>query len=84
MESWRAQPVVFWAFLVPGALWLFGFFLVPLALVWIMSFGERAGPVDIVITWTLDTHVPGPSIRSISVCSGNRSGSPPWRRRSRW
>lgn len=56
MESWRAQPVVFWAFLLPGALWLLGFFLVPLALVWILSFGERAGPVDILITWTLDNY----------------------------
>jgi spermidine/putrescine transport system permease protein len=53
MESWRAQPVVFWAFLLPGALWLLGFFLAPLALVWILSFGERAGPVEIVIIWTL-------------------------------
>src|ERR671919_3165735 len=56
MESWRAQPVVFWAFLLPGALWLLGFFLVPLALVWVLSFGERAGPVDILITWTLENY----------------------------
>ena len=56
MESWRAQPVVFWAFLLPGALWLLGFFLVPLALVWVLSFGESAGPVDILITWTLDNY----------------------------
>ncbi len=57
MESWRAQPVVFWAFLLPGALWLLGFFLVPLALVWILSFGERTGPIDIAITWTLDNYL---------------------------
>jgi spermidine/putrescine transport system permease protein len=56
MESWRAQPVVFWAFLLPGALWLLGFFLVPLAMVWVFSFGERAGPIDILITWTLDNY----------------------------
>jgi spermidine/putrescine transport system permease protein len=56
MESWRAQPVVFWAFLLPGALWLLGFFLVPLAMVWIFSFGERAGPIDILITWTFDNY----------------------------
>jgi spermidine/putrescine transport system permease protein len=56
MESWRDQPVVFWAFLLPGALWLLGFFLVPLALVWTLSFGERAGPIDILITWTLDNY----------------------------
>ena len=52
MESWREQPVVFWTFLLPGALWLLGFFLTPLALVWLFSFGERSGPVDILITGT--------------------------------
>ena len=56
MESWRAQPVVFWTFVLPGGLWLVGFFLAPLALVWILSFGESAGPVVILITWTLDNY----------------------------
>jgi spermidine/putrescine transport system permease protein len=56
MESWRAQPVVFWTFLLPGALWLLGFFLAPLTLIWIFSFGERAGPIDILITWTFDNY----------------------------
>src|ERR671919_1035607 len=56
MESWRAQPVVFWGFLLPGGLWLLAFFLVPLALVWVISFGEPAGPVDILITWTADNY----------------------------
>jgi spermidine/putrescine transport system permease protein len=53
MESWRDQPVVFWTFLLPGGLWLLGFFLLPLAIIWTLSFGERAGPVDVAITWTL-------------------------------
>jgi len=53
MESWRQQPVVFWTFLLPGALWLLAFFLAPLALIWLLSFGERAGPVEIDITGTL-------------------------------
>jgi spermidine/putrescine transport system permease protein len=57
MESWRQQPVVFWTFVLPGALWLLAFFLVPLGLVWILSFGERAGPVDILITGTLANYV---------------------------
>jgi spermidine/putrescine transport system permease protein len=56
MERWRAQPVVFWTFVLPGGLWLVGFFLAPLALVWILSFGQTAGPVDIPITWTLDNY----------------------------
>jgi spermidine/putrescine transport system permease protein len=56
MESWRDQPVVFWTFLLPGGLWLLCFFLAPLALVCVMSFGERAGPVDILITGTLENY----------------------------
>jgi spermidine/putrescine transport system permease protein len=57
MESWREQPVVFWTFLLPGGLWLLGFFLAPLTLVWLFSFGERSGPVDILITGTLDNYL---------------------------
>lgn len=53
MESWRLAPGVFWAFLLPGALWLLLLFLAPLALVWLMAVSERAGPVDVVLTWTL-------------------------------
>ncbi len=53
MESWRAQPAVFWAFVLPGAFWLVLFFIVPLALIWLLAFGERAGPVEIELTWTL-------------------------------
>jgi spermidine/putrescine transport system permease protein len=53
MESWRAAPGVFWTFVLPGGLWLAVFFLVPLALVWLIAFGERVGPADIELTWTL-------------------------------
>lgn len=53
MESWRAQPAVFWAFVLPGALWLLLFFIAPLALIWLLAFGERMGPVEIQVTWTL-------------------------------
>ncbi|MEZ5930499.1 MAG: ABC transporter permease [Alphaproteobacteria bacterium] len=53
MESWRQNPLVFWAFLLPGGLWLVLFFLVPLSLIWAFSFGERTGVVDIAITGTL-------------------------------
>jgi spermidine/putrescine transport system permease protein len=57
MEGWRQQPVVFWTFLLPGALWLLVFFLIPLGLVWMLSFGERSGPVDVLITGTLRNYV---------------------------
>ncbi|MFO1069519.1 MAG: ABC transporter permease [Geminicoccaceae bacterium] len=57
MENWRNQPLVFWTFLLPGVLWLLIFFLVPLALIWGIGFGERRGPVDIEITWTLQNYI---------------------------
>ena len=53
MENWRKHPLVFWIFALPGTFWLFAFFLAPLAFIWLMSFGEKRGIVDIAITWTL-------------------------------
>ncbi|MDX6750627.1 ABC transporter permease [Geminicoccaceae bacterium 1502E] len=53
MDDWRSRPVLFLALLAPGALWLALFFLAPLAMVWLLAFGEKAGPVAIDITWTL-------------------------------
>ncbi len=57
MEEWRRHPTVFWAFLLPGGLWLLLFFLAPLSLIWVVSFGERSGPVDIIVTGTLANYV---------------------------
>ncbi len=57
MESWRNQPWVFWTFLLPGALWLLVFFLVPLGFIWVIAFGERSGPADIVVTWTWANYI---------------------------
>ncbi len=56
MESWRKNPVVFWALNLPPTFWLVVFFLVPLGIVWAMSFGEKRGVVDIAITGTLDNY----------------------------
>ncbi len=52
MQSWRDHPAAFFILVLPACLWLLGFFLVPLGYIWAMSFGERAGPVDIVYNWT--------------------------------
>jgi spermidine/putrescine transport system permease protein len=57
MESWRKNPVVFWLLNLPPAFWLFVFFIVPLTIVWVVSFGEKRGIVDIEITWTLANYV---------------------------
>ena len=53
MQSWREQPLAFLVFVVPASLWLLAFFFIPLALIWAISFGERTGPIDIALTWTL-------------------------------
>ncbi len=53
MESWRRHPWLFAGLLLPGLGWLVAFFLAPLFLVWLMSFGEKRGIVEIEITWTL-------------------------------
>ena len=53
MESWRHNPLVFWVIGLPPTAWLLGFFLVPLALVWVLSFAELRGVVDMEVTGTL-------------------------------
>ena len=57
VESWRRNPLVFWIIGLPPTFWLVVFFLVPLALVWALSFGEKRGVVDIEITWALDNYI---------------------------
>lgn len=57
MESWRKFKQVFWAVGIPPTFWLVLFFLVPLALIWVFSFGEKQGVVGIDITWTLDNYI---------------------------
>ena len=56
MESWRRNPAVFWILNLPPGLWLAAFFLVPLGIVWFMSFGEKRGVIDIAITGSLDNY----------------------------
>lgn len=54
MESFRTNIRVFLAFFGPTAGWLIAFFLVPLAIIWIYSFGENVSLTEIETTWTLD------------------------------
>ena len=59
MESWKNNRNAFWVLAIPGGLWLALFFVIPLGLMWFMSFGEKAvidGQVSITeidITGTL-------------------------------
>lgn len=56
MESWRKNPLVFWTLNLPPSIWLLVFFVIPLGIVWVISFGEKQGIVDIAITGTLDNY----------------------------
>jgi spermidine/putrescine transport system permease protein len=56
LESWRKHPLVFWIVAIPPTIWLLAFFIIPLTLIWVFSFGEKRGIVDIAITWTLDNY----------------------------
>jgi spermidine/putrescine transport system permease protein len=56
MESWRSAPRAFAILLSPATAWLVVFFLVPLSLVWVLSFGNQADLVTVTIDWTLDQY----------------------------
>ena len=57
MESWRRNPIVFWVINLPPTVWLIVFFMVPLGIIWVLSFGEKRGVVEVAIVWTLDNYV---------------------------
>jgi spermidine/putrescine transport system permease protein len=52
LESWRDNRFLFWLWALPGTFWITVFFIVPLSLLWVYSFGEKSGITDIVISWT--------------------------------
>lgn len=57
MESWRENRLVFWILALPGTFWLLVFFIVPLGLIWLMSFGEKTSLIDIEITGTFANYI---------------------------
>lgn len=56
MESYRQNFRAFLAFFGPTAGWLLLFFLVPLGIIWLYSFGETVSLTKIETTWTLDNY----------------------------
>ncbi|MFN3261586.1 MAG: ABC transporter permease [Pikeienuella sp.] len=56
MESWRRSLPAFAAFAGPTTLWLLVFFLIPLAIIWLYSFGENVSLTEIRTTWTLENY----------------------------
>jgi spermidine/putrescine transport system permease protein len=57
MENWRRNPLVFWMINLPPTVWLIVFFMIPLGIIWVLSFGEKLGVVEVAITWTLDNYL---------------------------
>ena len=55
-ESVRHKLPVFLAFGLPSFIWLLLFFVVPLGIVWLYSFGENISLTEIKTTWTLDNY----------------------------
>jgi len=51
-QSWRQAKGIFLAMLSAPLFWLVAFFIVPMAIVWLYSFSENRGLIDIALTGT--------------------------------
>lgn len=56
VEDWRRGRSAFWLIGLGPTFWLVLFFLVPLAIVWLYSFAELRGLVDMEVTGTFDNY----------------------------
>lgn len=56
MQDIRQRMGVFLAFSTPTLIWLLLFFVVPLGIIWLYSFGENVSLTEIETTWTLDNY----------------------------
>jgi spermidine/putrescine transport system permease protein len=56
VQDWRRARGAFAALLGPPGLYLAAFFLVPLGIVWLYSFGETVSPTQIAVTGTLHNY----------------------------
>lgn len=57
MENWKENKSVFWTLAGPGTFWLMVFFLIPLGIVWALSFAEKTSIVDTEVTGTLANYI---------------------------
>ncbi len=53
MRDWRSEKLAFAIFTVPATVWLVLFFTVPLAIIWVYSFGERGPQGQTVLALSL-------------------------------
>lgn len=56
MEDWRSNRLVFWVFALPAGLWLLIFFMIPLGIIWVLSFGEQISLIQTQFTGTLSNY----------------------------
>jgi spermidine/putrescine transport system permease protein len=56
LQDWKQNRRSFAAIAGAPLFWLVAFFLVPMAIVWLYSFGQNTGPAEIAITGTLDNY----------------------------
>ncbi len=56
MDSFKHKPLAFLAFGVPTIAWLLVFFLLPLGIIFLYSFGENVSLVEVKTTWTLENY----------------------------
>ncbi len=54
MENWNENKTTFWIFALPGTFWLVVFFMIPLSIIWALSFGEQVSLTKTEITGTLE------------------------------
>jgi len=57
VENWRDNKVVAAVLLVPASAWILIFFTLPLAIVWVYSFGERGPQGQTLLALTLDNYI---------------------------
>ena len=55
-QDWKTNKRVFAAVSLPTLFWVIVFFLVPMAIVWLYSFGENKGLTEIEFSGTLDNY----------------------------
>jgi spermidine/putrescine transport system permease protein len=56
-ESWKKARQVFAALSIPPVVWLFAFFLIPLAIIWAYSFGYNKSLTEIAINGTFSNYM---------------------------
>lgn len=56
LQDWKSHRRPFAAIAGAPIAWLVLFFLVPMGIVWLYSFGQNVGPAEIAVTGTLDNY----------------------------